>query len=252
MRASRRTIRVGGAAALAALAGCGVELEHGLDERQANEAVAALEGAGLAAEKAPDDGAERWMVVVSHGDATQAFRVLEARGLPRRAHEGVGEAFADKGLLPSATAERARLQASIAADLERTLERLPGVTSARVHLALPDEDALHAPAAYARPTASVLLRGRLPLPTAESEVRRLVAGAVQGLQTADVSVVAASDEVAGAVELAPLGPLRVARGSRGLLLGLASAALGLLLALSVALAVLGTRLAALRRRLGEK
>jgi type III secretory pathway lipoprotein EscJ len=118
-------------------AGCGIELEHGLDERQANEAVAALDRAGIVAEKSPDEGRATFKVVVPRGEAARAFLVLDARGLPRRSSR-LGEAFAEKGLLPSATAERARLSASLATDLERTLEELPAETTARVHLALTD------------------------------------------------------------------------------------------------------------------
>ncbi|HEY5452157.1 MAG TPA: hypothetical protein VIQ54_25555, partial [Polyangia bacterium] len=43
-------------AALAA-AGCSTNILHGIDERSANEATAALERAGIGAEKLPDEGA---------------------------------------------------------------------------------------------------------------------------------------------------------------------------------------------------
>ncbi len=240
-------------ALVATAAGCSVELEHALDERQANEVVAVLDRAGIPADKVADEAPGAFTVVVARGDAAQAFRVLEAHALPRRAAKGVGEAFADKGLLPSATAERARLQASLGADLERTLEALPGVTAARVHLALPEDDPLHATAARPRPTASVLLRARRGAAPAEGDVRRIVAGAVEGMQAADVSVVVAvEEEVQPAPEVAQVGPLRVARGSRGLALGLAVGALALVFALSLVLVAGAFRMRALRARLRQR
>jgi type III secretion protein J len=236
-------------------AGCGVGLLHGLDEAQANEVVAALDRAGIAADKAGDDAQGRWKVVVPRGEMARAVAVLEARSLPRRPVKGVAEAFADGagGLFPSAAAERARLEASLAADLERTLERLPGVRTARVHLVLPPDDPLRGDDAHPRPTAAVLLDAAAPIAAGEAEVRRLVAGAVEGLQAADVSVVVArgaADPPAPA--LVGLGPLRVAAASRDLTVALGSAALVVVLALALAVVALGLRLASLRRRMPDK
>ena len=44
---------------LLAAVGCGVELEHGLDERQANQVAAALERADLAPEQQPPGDGKR-------------------------------------------------------------------------------------------------------------------------------------------------------------------------------------------------
>src|SRR5689334_8627946 len=59
--------------------GCGVELEHGLDERQANQVTAALEQAGVAADKVAEEQAGTFKVVVPRGDAARSFALLEAR-----------------------------------------------------------------------------------------------------------------------------------------------------------------------------
>src|SRR5438552_1403933 len=67
----------------------------------------------------------------------------------------------------------------------------------------------------------------------DGEIKRLVAGAVDGLQAADVSVtVATTVDDTAPPELVSEGPLRVARASRGLAIGLLSGALALILALS--------------------
>src|SRR5262249_11471815 len=155
-------------------------------------------------------------IVVGRGDAARAFGLLESRDLPRSGQKGLAETFGGGGLLPSAVEERARLQAALASELERTLEAVPSVRAARVHLALP-EPAPPGESGRARPTASVLLKAASSggLPLTEADVRRLVAGAVHGLQSADVSVVIAPlPTEGGAPALDRIGPVRVAHDSR--------------------------------------
>ena len=240
------------ALALVTLAACSVGVEHGLDERQANEISAALERAGIVSDKIPDDGQGRWRVMVGRGDLARAFAVLEARALPRRDAKSAGDSFASSGLLSSASVERARLAASIAADLERTLAGLPGVTSARVHLALPVDDPLRGDGAHARATGSVLLRASGTPTFSPSEVQRLVAGAVDGLQPADVTLVIApaAAEPEGS-QLVSLGPVRLAAESRATALGIVTAALLLLLALAATVMVGVGRMTSLRRRVRD-
>jgi type III secretion protein J len=128
-----------------------------------------------------------------------------------------------------------------------------GVVTARVHLALPDEDPLHAGTARRRPTAAVMLRMRPGTSANESDVRRTIASAVEGLQPADVSVVSAvAAEESQAPELLEVGPLKVARGSRGTALAIGSGALATILLLAVALAAAVIRLGTLRRRMRER
>jgi type III secretion protein J len=238
------------AVATTTTSGCGVELEHGLDERQANEIAAVLEQAGVPAEKSAEDGqASAYKIVVPRGEAGRAFALLEARDLPRRGQRGLAEAFAKDSLLPSAVEDRARWSAALAAELERTLEGVPGVSAARVHLALPPEEPLVGESAHARPTASVLLKGPHAPALAEADVKRLVAGAVPGLQAADVGVVLATGAAdPSAPPFERVGPLRVARDSRTLTAALATSALGLILVLSLGLAYTSLRLGQLRRR----
>jgi type III secretion protein J len=233
-------------------AGCGVELEHGLDERQANQVAALLEGAGLSADKVTEEGAtDRYKIVVSRGDAARAFALLESQDLPRPPQKTLGETFSAGALLPSAVEERARFSAALSAELERTLEGLPEVARAYVHLALPPEDPLAA-GPRLRPTASVLVKTRGRAGVGESEVRKLVAGAVHDLSPVDVSVVIAplgAEPAAPALER--LGPLQVAHGSRRTLATLAASGLALVLLLGIGLVLAATRISTLRRRLRD-
>jgi type III secretion protein J len=241
------------ASMLLAAGGCGVELEHGLDERQANEVASVLESAGIAADKIAEDGQQNgYKIIVGRAESGRAFALLEARDLPRRALRGLSDTFAGGTLLPSPVEDRARYGAALSVDLERSLEEIPGVVSARVHLALPPDESLVGEAAHSRPTASVLLKTAHALALSDADVRRLVAGAVHGLASADVGVVTAAATVEpGAAPLDRVGPLRVARESRTLTAALATSGLVIILLLSLGLVFASLRLGQLRRRVRD-
>ena len=240
-------------ASLFAVSGCGVELEHGLDERQANEVASVLESAGIAADKVAEDGQQNaYKIVVGRAESGRAFALLESRDLPRRALRGLSDTFGGGTLLPSPIEDRARYGAALAVELERSLEEIPGVVSARVHLALPPEESLVGDAAHTRPTASVLIKTARALPLADNDLKRLVAGAVHGLSAADVGVVVAAATVEpGAAPLDRVGPLRVARESRTLTAALATSGLVIILLLSLGLVFAALRLGQLRRRVRD-
>jgi type III secretion protein J len=250
MRVSRYSMI---AAALLCGAGCSLELEHGLDERQANQVATLLESAGIAADKSIEDGAgNTFKITVPRADAPRAFALIESHDLPRRGQKGLAETFSGGGILPSAVEERARLGAALSAELEHTLEGLPGVTAARVHLALPEVDALSGEGARPRPTASVLLKSTTPLPIADSDVKKLVAGAVNGLQAADVSVVMANVPAAEApMAFDHVGPVRVAHESRGTLAAFATSTLALILVLSLVVILCALRIGTLRKKVRD-
>jgi type III secretion protein J len=231
--------------------GCGVELEHGLDERQANQVAAVLENAGIRADKLPDSARGAYLISVSRADSARAFALLEKHDLPRPPSKGLAETFAEPSLVPSPVEERARLAAAHGAELERTLGEWPGVVVARVHVALPVVDPLGIEPARSRPTASVMLKLKSGA-IAEDQVKKLVAGAVPELQPADVTIIAApapgGDEPPA---LDRFGPVAVARGSRTTLAALAGSGLGLMVILSLSLLWAARRIGRLRRRVDE-
>lgn len=227
---------------LLAVAACGVGLEHGLDERQANEVVAALDRSGIVGDKVADDSQDKWKVMVARNDLGRAVAVLASQGLPRRAEQGTAETFAHPGLMPSAVADQARLQAAVASDLERTLATLPGVVSARVHVNLPIDDPLRGDGTHPRPTASVVLRVQRAAWPTPADVRRVVAPAVGGLHPADVEVLlvpSSPDNLAPA--MLALGPFHVAAESRAFLAGVLGGGALLIMALSALVVVAYSR-----------
>jgi type III secretion protein J len=199
-------------------AGCTVPVATGLDEGDASQAVVALEQSGVASEKERDPDQEgAFRVVVARDEASSALAVLADEGLPPRKAPGVLEALGKGSVVPSRVAEQARLVTGTSDELERSLRGLDGVVSARVHLGVPTHDALALDEQAPLATASVLLRhrGATP-PLTQSDVQRLVAGAVPGLAAEQVTVVMlpAPPRVRPSErQLARLGPLTVTRSS---------------------------------------
>ncbi len=179
---------------LAALAGCADdEILHGLDERQANEVLVALDERGMPASKAREEGVEeRWRVDVARGDSARAQRILSERDLPRARPPGFGEVFAKGSMVPTPTEEHALYLHALGGELARSVESIDGVVEARVHLGLRQPDPLR-PGERASPRAAVLVKCRAAACGAvralEPGIRAIVAGAVDGLDPSAVSAV---------------------------------------------------------------
>jgi type III secretion protein J len=197
--------------------GCAVPIVNGVEESDANRVVVALDENGIASDKEADPQAEgRFRVLVARDDASGAAQVLKQEALPPPSTKGVLEAMGEGGLVPSRTAEHAKLIAGTAGDLERSLRAVDGVLSARVHLAVPARSAFDGEP-KTEITASVLIRHRgSTAPVSTPDVKGLVAGAVPGLSPEKVSVVLTPAPTAARPverELSRLGPITVTRGS---------------------------------------
>jgi type III secretion protein J len=244
-------------AAAAMAGGCSANILHGVDERSANEATAALERAGIGAEKLPDEGAAAgsgatYTIRVAHADGTRAVDLLRALGLPHDRRRGFAETYGQPSLIPTPSEERARYIDALAGEIERTLESADGVVSARVHLVLEENDPLSVDTKPRNPArAAVLLKARPgQAPFSNADVQKLVAGSVAGLEASAVSVVvtaAADPSGAAGTALAALGPLRITPGTRPLLLGALVVGLALLALLATLLLLTARRIAALER-----
>jgi len=226
-----------------------------LPETEANRAVVALETHGVSAEKERDPETEgRFRVTVGRDEAAQAASVLSQEAVPGRENPGILQSLGSGSMVPSRLSEHARLLSGISGELEQSLQAVDGIVSARVHVAAPERSLLD-DAEPTKPSASVLLRhrGAAP-PLAASDVQRLVAGAVPGLAASDVSVVS-STAVASArpadKELRRVGPITVTRSSLSPLRFVAAGAVGLNLALLVAVLLLWTKVRRAEDALGQ-
>jgi type III secretion protein J len=176
------------------LGGCSQQIQHGLDERQANEIQSVLVERGLDAEKVPVTGKKpTWSIEVPDDQATDAIRILSELGLPRPQAEGISDVFGKGSLVPSPTEERALYLQAISGELARTLESVEGVVSARVHLVLPPAPRPGAAPVPAKASAFLKVRpGRMEgVHRLRDELRALVAGAVENLSPESVTLVVA-------------------------------------------------------------
>jgi type III secretion protein J len=223
--------------------GCDARLASDLSEHQANEVIVALHASGIAAQKevvAGTRGEARYAVEVPNGEVGRALALLGAADLPRHDEGGIDEAFAEGGLVPTATEERARLLSALGGELARTIERIDGVVDARVHVALPPARETLLDESPPAPRASVLVKHRLDHAAPDVEaIRAIVAGAVHDLDATSVAVlVIAAEAPPVAPALSHVGPITVARRSASLLKGVLVASLGLHVLLASLLVVL--------------
>ena len=178
----------------ALLAGCEKEvaLHSQLEERQANLVMAALLDDGISCHKTPGDEG-MWNVMISETDFAKAANLLERKGLPRRAYQGVSEVFKKTGMVSSPSEERIRFMDALAQDLSRTISGIDGVVDARVHVVLPENDP------FAKNTlpssADVAIRSRWNADIADlvPSIKNLVKNSIEGLKYEKISVTVFKD-----------------------------------------------------------
>ena len=161
---------------------------------------------------------------IARHDAGKALDLLRSLGLPRDRRHGFAEVYGQPSLIPTPSEERARYLEALGGEIERTLETADGVVSARVHLVLEETDPL---AVEAKPRtaarAAVLLKvrgGHAPL----ARGRRAEAGRRQRARPGSGGgrggghARAGDRGGGGGLAGARSGPLRIASGSRPLLI----------------------------------
>jgi type III secretion protein J len=173
-------------------AACSSPVQHGLEERDANELVSALVTRGFRARKSPEKGRKpTWAVEVDDAEATEALQVLTELKLPRPPRTTTRSIVQSPGLIETPAGERLRQLEAQEGDLEEALETLGGVTQASVELAVPPAPRPGQPPTPSR--AAVLLRVRPEalehLAQTRAELQGLVAAGVDGLRAEDVVLV---------------------------------------------------------------
>lgn len=189
---------------------CRERIQHGLDERQANELQAVLIERGLDARKMPESGKKpTWSIEVRDEQSSDAVRILAELGLPRPAEEVGCDVFGGGGLVRTPVEEGVCRVRVMERGLEKTLQTVDGVLLARVHLVVP---APPRPGQVPGPSkASAMLRvapgNATRVRQASETLRTLIAGGVEGLAPESVSLLV--DEVSSRVEV-PTGGGHVA------------------------------------------
>ncbi|MDY7578353.1 type III secretion inner membrane ring lipoprotein SctJ [Herbaspirillum sp. RTI4] len=115
------------------LTGCDKELLEGLDQRQANEVLAALQRSNISADK-KNNGKKGYSVKVNGEDMATAVDLLKINELPSPPRTQIADMFPKDTLVTSPRGEKARLYSAIEQRLEQSLATMDGVSSARVHV----------------------------------------------------------------------------------------------------------------------
>jgi type III secretion protein J len=212
-------------------AACRERIQHGLDERQANELQTVLLERGLEARKVPEGGKKpSWSIEVEEAQASAAVRILAELGLPRPVAETGCDVFGGGGLLRTPLEEQLCRTRVLERGIEKTLQEMEGVLVARVHLMVPPPAR---PGQVQGPAkASAMLRtapGQTErLRQAQEHLQALIAGGVEGLSPGAVSLLV--DEASTRGEFSPAsGPspsrFRVLLGGLGAMVTVLAAAL---------------------------
>jgi len=177
----------------AGLAACSrqVELMGALPATEANEIIAALQHAGIDADKVA--GKEGLAAVkVSTRDVGRAVDLLREKGLPRERFAGMGQVFKKEGLISSPLEERARYVYALSQELGATLSQIDGVVFARVHVVLPERTSVGEAAVSSSAAVFIKHQDGYNLETLQPLVRRLVSNSIPGLLPEKVSIVLVS------------------------------------------------------------
>lgn len=206
-------------AVLIIVSGCRSQVQHGLEERDANEIVSVLVGRGFDVQKVAEKGKKpTWAIELDDDHVTDALRVLTELKLPRRQRTTTKDLTTQGGLIETPAVERLRQLEGEEGDIEQALETMDGVVSADVELVVPPPPRPGQPASPSK--AAVLVRVTQDslerFEQQRASLRALVAASVEGLKPDDV--VLHIDPVAQQVVLA--APPSQEKGLRGLAVGL--------------------------------
>ncbi len=158
-------------------------LYSGLDRQDAGRIAAALKEADVSFDVSPDGTT----VFVRYGETARARMLLAEKGLPNSPNAG-NELFDKLGSLglTSFMQEITRVRA-LEGELARTIQLMRGIKAARVHIVLGEEGTFRR--SRQPPSASVVVRTETPDDAVEAKaIRHLVAAAVPGMTTAEVTV----------------------------------------------------------------
>ena len=146
---------------LGACAGCEKreELTRVDSEKEANRILVELAERGIPDAGTEEKAAQRktaYAITVPKEQLIKARAILVQCDLPRDSHGGFNTLVEGGGLIPTKTEERAKLMYAMAGELERTLETIDRVVSARVHIVLPERDVMQRDT-KGRPTPSAMV-----------------------------------------------------------------------------------------------
>ncbi len=169
------------------LAACKSELYSSLQEREANEMIAALATANISATReGTKDGA--YSVLVEGSAIPDATRILSANGLPRAKFETLGKVFQSGSMVSTPFEERARFMYAMDQELAQSISQISGVASARVHVIMPEQAPLETKKEHPRASVFIYLNPGVDIRGEVGTIKTLIVNSVNGLAYEDVAV----------------------------------------------------------------
>jgi type III secretion protein J len=172
---------------VALLAGCQSALYGQLNEQQINEMTSVLESHGIAtAREQNKDGT--YALSVDQSRFADALGMLSQLGYPRAKYQGVGDVFTGDKLVSTSFEEKARFVYAQEQELSDSLTRIAGVTDARVHITIPDQDPLSDKIIPSRAAVFVYYANAVDLRPKISVIKSLVVSSIQNMTYDNVTV----------------------------------------------------------------
>jgi type III secretion protein J len=182
-----RVLRWAALALVLPLAACQSELYSGLGEKEANEIVATLADASITASRAGNkEGA--FSVQVDGSMMSEATRVLSAHGLPRPKFQSLGQVFETGGMVATPFEQRAKFMFALDQELSHSISQIGGVSSARVHVMLPETSALDVKKERPRASVFIYVDPGADVSKQTGVIKSLVMNAVNNLAYEDIAV----------------------------------------------------------------
>ncbi len=171
------------------LAGCAkVVLYSNLHEKEVNQMMAILLSRNIEAEKiALKDN--MWQIDVSQAQMAQAVEVLSSYGYPTDQYQSIGEVFKKNSLVSSPSEERIRFMYALSQSVAETLSQIDGVLTARVHVVLQNNDPLSDIKTLSSASVFIRYRRGSGVEALASQIKRLVANSIEGLNYDKISLI---------------------------------------------------------------
>ncbi len=187
------------------LGGCASEtIVHGVSEREANQIIEVLSDADIGASKITNTSGRTvvYDISVSGSQRIDAIKILNEHEMPRRPSRGYADIFAESGLIPTSSEEKAKRLAALEGEIERQLRLIDGVLDVEVQIVSPEEGALRTTREQEPPTTASVTMKYLPRadgsrPVSEPEVQAVVAAGVEKLMPENVVVLMRKVEPTG-------------------------------------------------------
>jgi len=166
---------------------CSNSFRENLDESQANDIIVLLGQQGIQAKKTrAKDGS--WDIQVTPEGRVFADQIIQAYDRPRNKHPSLGDVFPGGGLLPSEAETRIRYQYALSQELGQSIEKIDGVLSAYVNVAIPEKDPKQAMVIPPSAAAVIRYRSDQRIDLLRPQIKALIAGSLAGGSPDNVSL----------------------------------------------------------------